>query len=103
MLWRMVDAAPVIHAPLRALLVRVFEDGVLEPHEREQLQALWREAGLTVSVVKATVLDFLREVLSDALTQGTLTPAAKSKLQTIVRELRIPPPMLPDEVKRLIA
>ena len=88
---------------LEALLGRVFADGVLESREREELSRMWREARLTLPVVRATFAAFVRHALTEAKSDGVVTEAEREKLRAIVRELKLPKEMIPEEVAKLIA
>jgi hypothetical protein len=96
----MTEAA--VDSRLRALLARIFADGALDVSEREELQTLWRQAKLTLPVVRATFDDFLRAELGHALADGVVDEGEKDKLRFIVRALKIPPAKVPEEIKRAV-
>jgi hypothetical protein len=80
---------------LRALLERIFEDGVVEPNERSDLQAFYRTGGLTVSEARATFAAFVEDTWGEVIADGVLTDDEIQKLEAIVRELRLPPNTVP--------
>ena len=88
---------------LSALIQRVMADGKIEPGEREELQAVYRQALLTVADVKDVLGRYVRAVLDDVLADGKVTDEERAHCRAIVSELKIPPALLPDSFKSIIA
>lgn len=88
---------------LLALLDRIFEDGVVTPSERSELISLYRQGGLTVADVREVFSAFLHQTWGEAIADGVLTSDERSKLSTIVRELRVPRDCVPDCVAWFVA
>jgi len=80
---------------LRALLERIFEDGVVEPSERTDLQAFYRRGGLTVGEARATFAAFVDDTWGEVVSDGVITDEELQKLEAIVRELRLPADAIP--------
>jgi uncharacterized tellurite resistance protein B-like protein len=88
---------------LATLIARVMEDGRIEPSEREELQAVYRQALLTVSDVKEVLGRYVRSVLDDVLADGKVTDDERRRCRAVVSELKIPPSLLPQSFKAIIA
>jgi hypothetical protein len=80
---------------LRALLERIFEDGVVEPSERTDLQAFYRRGGLTVAEARTTFAAFVDDTWGEVVSDGVITDDELQKLEAIVRELRLPADAIP--------
>ena len=83
---------------LLALVERIFEDGVVTASERSELVSLYRGAGLTVPDVKEVFAAFLHKTWGATIADGVITREERTKLATIVRELRMPKESIPPEV-----
>jgi uncharacterized tellurite resistance protein B-like protein len=99
----MSDARAQAKEHLSDLIQRVMEDGVIEPDEREELQSVYRQALLTVSDVKEVLGRYVRSVLDDVLADGKVTEDERKRCRAVVSELKIPPSLLPDIFKAIIA
>jgi uncharacterized tellurite resistance protein B-like protein len=99
----MSDARAQAKEHLSDLIQRVMEDGVIEPAEREELQSVYRQALLTVSDVKEVLGRYVRSVLDDVLADGKVTEDERKRCRAVVSELKIPPSLLPDIFKAIIA
>jgi hypothetical protein len=99
----MSDARTQAKEQLSTLIGRVMEDGKIEPGEREALQAVYRQAVLTVSDVKDALGRYVRSVLDDVLADGKVTDEERTRCRAVVSELKIPPSLLPDSFKAIIA
>ncbi|MFO0674627.1 MAG: hypothetical protein U0235_34280 [Polyangiaceae bacterium] len=84
-------------------LVKVFDDGVLEPHEQKELRELYGLGKLTLIDVREVFGIFLRDTWATAMADGVLEDAEKAKLRAIVEQLKLPSDLVPEDVKRAIA
>jgi hypothetical protein len=87
---------------LLALVIRIFSDGVLTAEERKALTGLYRDSGLTVSEVRAVLVEFVKATWTDVMADGVVTKEERERLSTIVRELRLPAEFIPLEVSAVI-
>ncbi len=88
---------------LKGMLVRIFSDGVVEPKERAELDALLASGQLSKESVRATMIDFLNGSMKHVLADGTVSDREREKLRVIVTELELPNDCIPDEVRRAIS
>src|SRR5947207_471810 len=91
----MSDARTQAKGQLAALIERVMADGKIEPHEREEMQAFYRQALLTVSDVKEVLGRYLGAVQDEVLADGKVTDEERARCRAVVSELRLPPGLLP--------
>lgn len=91
-----------IDKALKGMLARIFADGVVEAHERSELDAKLKSGALSHDVVRATMLDFLRTSFAHVKADGVVTPREKERLTTIVDELALPSDCVPYEIKKAI-
>ena len=84
-------------------LVKVFDDGVLEPHEQKELRELYGLGKLTLIDVRDVFGIFLRDTWATAMADGVLEDAEKAKLRAIVAGLKLPSDLVAEDVKRAIA
>ena len=99
----MSDVRAQAKEQLSALIERVMADGKIEPDEREEMQAFYRQALLTVSDVKEVLGRYIRSVQEDVLADGKVTDEERARCRAVVSELRLPPGLVPDSFKALIA
>ena len=99
----MSDARTQAKEQLSALIQRVMEDGKIEPGEREELQAVYRQALLTVSDVKDVLGGYVRAVNDEVLADGKVTDEERRRCRAVVSELKIPPSLMPESFKAIIA
>jgi uncharacterized tellurite resistance protein B-like protein len=99
----MSDARAQAKEQLAALIQRVMADGKIEPDEREEMQAFYRQALLTVGDVKEVLGRYLRAVQDDVLADGKVTDEERARCRAVVTELRLPPGLVPDSFKAIIA
>jgi hypothetical protein len=99
----MSDARAQAKQQLSDLIQRVMEDGVIEPDEREELQSVYRQALLTVSDVKEVLGRYVRSVLDDVLADGKVTEDERKRCRAVASELKLPPSLLPESFKAIIA
>ena len=88
---------------LAGLIERVMEDGKIDPSEREEMQAVYRQAVLTVSDIKEVLGRYVQAVQDEVLADGKITPEERQRCQAVVSELKIPPALLPDSFKAILA
>jgi hypothetical protein len=99
----MSDARAQAKNQLSDLIQRVMADGKIEPGEREELQAVYRQALLTVSDIKDVLGRYIRSVQDEVLADGKVTDEERQRCRAVVAELKIPPALLPDSFKSIIA
>jgi uncharacterized tellurite resistance protein B-like protein len=99
----MNDARAQAKVQLSTLIQRVMADGKIEPSEREDLQAVYRQALLTVSDIKDVLGRYVRAVQDEVLADGRVTDEERKRCRAVVSELKIPPALLPDSFKSIIA
>jgi uncharacterized tellurite resistance protein B-like protein len=99
----MSDARKQAKDQLSALIQRVMADGKIEPSEREELQAVYRQALLTVGDIKDVLGRYIRSVQDEVLADGKVTDEERERCRAVVSELKIPPALLPDSFKSIIA
>jgi uncharacterized membrane protein YebE (DUF533 family) len=87
---------------LRALIERVMADGRIEPAEREETQAFFAEALLTVGDVRDVMSRYLRAVQDEVLADGHVTDEERARVRAVVTELKIPPALWPGEIRALV-
>src|SRR5262245_1679642 len=97
------DARAQAKEQLSTLIRRVMEDHKIEPGEREELQAVYRQALLTVGDVKEVLGQYVRSVQDEVLADGKVTEEERKRCRAVVSELKIPPSLLPDVFKAIIA
>jgi hypothetical protein len=98
----MSDARTQAKEQLSALIQRVMEDGKIEPGEREELQAVYRQALLTVSDVREVLGRYVKSVQDEVLADGKVTDEERKRCRAVVSELKIPPTLLPESFKAII-
>jgi uncharacterized tellurite resistance protein B-like protein len=98
----MSDARAQAKETLAALIERVMADGKIEPAEREELQAVYRQAVLTVADVKDVLGRYVRAVQDEVLADGKVTDEERQRCRAVVAELKIPATLLPDSFLSII-
>jgi len=88
---------------LGALIERVMADGKIEPAEREEMQAFYRQELLTVGDVRDVMSRYLRAVQDEVLADGLVTDEERARCRAVVTELKIPPSLWPGEMRALVA
>jgi len=83
-------------------LQKVFDDGVLEPHEQKELRELYGMGKLTLPDVRHVFATFLQHTWDKAMEDGVLTDDEKTKLANIVTQLKLPDDLVPADVQRAI-
>jgi len=99
----MSEARAKAKETLAELIERVMADGKIEPSEREELQAVYRQAVLTVTDIKEVLGRYVRAVQDEVLADGKVTPEERQRCRAVVSELKIPPALLPDSFKAIVA
>jgi uncharacterized membrane protein YebE (DUF533 family) len=87
---------------LRALIERVMDDGKIEPAEREEMQAFFSQAVLTVGDVRDVLSRYLRAVQDEVLADGHVTDEERARCRAVVTELKIPPSLWPGEIRAIV-
>jgi uncharacterized tellurite resistance protein B-like protein len=98
----MSDTRAQAKEQLSALIQRVMEDGKIEPGEREELQAVYRQAILTVGDVREVLGRYIKSVQDEVLADGKVTDEERKRCRAVVSELKIPPTLLPESFKAII-
>jgi uncharacterized tellurite resistance protein B-like protein len=99
----MSDARTQAKDQLSALIQRVMADGKIEPGEREELQAVYRQALLTITDIKDVLGRYVRSVQDEVLADGKVTDEERRRCRAVVSELKIPAALLPDSFKAIVA
>jgi hypothetical protein len=88
---------------LGALIERVMADGKIEPAEREEMQAFFRDALMTVGDVRDVMSRYLRAVQDEVLADGNVTDEERARCRAVVAELKIPPSLWPGEIRAIVS
>ncbi len=88
---------------LKGMLARIFSDGVVEPRERAELEALRKKGDLTPAQIEKVMTDFLHTTLKYSKADGVITDMEKKRLRAIVEELGLPDASIPEDVKKILA
>jgi uncharacterized tellurite resistance protein B-like protein len=99
----MGDARAEAKAMLGALIERVMADGKIEPAEKEEMQAFYRDALLTVGDVRDVMSRYLRAVQDEVLADGNVTDEERARCRAVVSELKIPPSLWPGEIRAIVS
>jgi uncharacterized tellurite resistance protein B-like protein len=99
----MTDARAKARETLAGLIERVMADGKIDPGEREEMQAVYRQAVLTVTDIKEVLGRYVQAVQDEVLADGKITPEERQRCQAVVSELKIPTSLLPDGFKAILA
>src|SRR4030095_6805672 len=87
---------------LGALIERVMADGKIEPAEKEEMQAFYRQALLTVGDVRDVMSRYLRAVQDEVLADGKVTDEERTRVRAVVTELKIPQALWPGEIRAIV-
>src|SRR5262245_7325421 len=98
----MGDAREQAKEKLGALIERVMADGKIEPAEREEMQAFYRQALLTVGDVKDVLSRYLRAVQDEVLADGRITDEERARCRAVVTQLKIPPSLWSPEIRAIV-
>jgi len=86
---------------LAVILDKIFADGVLDDSEREELRDLFANRGLKVSEVTVVVEAFVAKMWGETIEDGLITDEEKARLETVIKELKLPTSALPEEIRRV--
>src|SRR5687767_3312274 len=87
---------------LATLIREALEDHTIDQRERDELQALYRSAVLTVNDVKGVLLAEMRSLQEEILADGRVTDAERERCRQVVTALRIPHGLLTQEIKVIL-
>lgn len=88
---------------LVALIFRIFQDGVVDPAERDELRRFWTTRGLTVGQVRQVVDAFVARVWGEVIDDGVVTDEERVRLRALIEGLRLPEKALPDLVRKALS
>ena len=86
---------------LAALIERVMADGKITFEEKEEMQAFFRQAVVTVGDMRDVLARYLRVVQNEVLADGHVTDEERARCRAVVTELRIPPSLWPSEIRAI--
>jgi uncharacterized tellurite resistance protein B-like protein len=98
----MDDARAEAKGQLALIIQRVVAEGRLGDEERQTLQALYRQALLTVSDVREVLTQHLRALQAEVLADGRVTEEDRQRCRAVVSQLKIPPALLSAQIKAII-
>jgi uncharacterized tellurite resistance protein B-like protein len=98
----MSDAKTQAKAKLAELVRRVMADGKIDASEREEMQALYREALLTVIDVKEVLNGYLGEVRDEVLADGKVTEEERARCRAVLAALKLPRELVPPDFRALL-
>ena len=98
----MEDARAQAKEKLGALIERVMADGKIEPAEREEMQAFYRQALLTVGDVKDVLSRYLRAVQDEVLADGKVTEEERARCRAVLAALKLPRELVPADFRALL-
>jgi uncharacterized membrane protein YebE (DUF533 family) len=88
---------------LTALIERVMADGKIEPEEREEMQAFFRQAVLTIGDMRDVLARYMRALQDEVLADGHVTEEERAHVRAVVTELKIPPSLWPSEIRAIVS
>ena len=88
---------------LMQVVEQIFEDGAMDAAEKEELKALYREAGFTIPEVKDVFQSFVAKTWGEVIEDGVVDAAERAKLHEIVSQLKLPQGLLPEGLRRILA
>jgi uncharacterized tellurite resistance protein B-like protein len=97
----MSDPRTQAKTKLAELVKRVMADGKIDAAEREELQAVYRQALLTVSDIRDVFMGYLGEVRDEVLADGKVTDEERARCRAVVAALKIPPALVPADFRAL--
>ena len=77
-------------------------DGKIEPAEREEMQAFYRQALLTVGDVKDVLSRYLRAVQDEVLADGKVTEEERARCRAVLAALKLPRELVPADFRALL-
>jgi hypothetical protein len=87
---------------LAQLIDRIFEDGVVDADEREELKQFWVSQGLGVGQVRSVIDAFVAKVWGEVIADGVVTSDEKVRLQAVVYGLKLPVDILPEAIRNAL-
>jgi tellurite resistance protein len=99
----MSEARAQAKAKLAAIVKRVMADGKIDPAEREEMQAVYKQALLTVIDVKEVLLGYLGEVRAEVLADGKVTDEERARCRAVLVALKLPRELVPADFQALFA
>ena len=98
----MSDARTQAKAKLADIVKRVMADGKIDPAEREEMQAVYRQALLTVIDVKEVLTGYLGEVRAEVLADGKVTDEERARCRAVLVALKLPRELVPADFQALL-
>ena len=99
----MSEARAQAKATLAAIVRRVMADGKIDPSEREEMQAVYKQALLTVIDVKEVLIGYLGEVRAEVLADGKVTEEERARCRAVLVALKLPRELVPTDFQSLLA
>jgi len=99
----MSEARAQAKATLAAIVKRVMADGKIDPSEREEMQAVYKQALLTVIDVKEVLIGYLGEVRAEVLADGKVTEEERARCRAVLVALKLPRELVPADFQSLLA
>ena len=99
----MSEARAQAKATLAAIVRRVMADGKIDPAEREEMQAVYKQALLTVIDVKEVLIGYLGEVRAEVLADGKVTEEERARCRAVLVALKLPRELVPADFQSLLA
>jgi hypothetical protein len=99
----MSDARAQAKAKLADIVKRVMADGKIDAGEREEMQAVYRQALLTVVDVKEVLNGYLGLVRDEVLADGKVTDEERARCRAVLAALKLPRELVPADFQALLA
>ena len=99
----MSEARAQAKTKLAAIVKRVMADGKIDPAEREEMQAVYKQALLTVIDVKEVLIGYLGEVRAEVLADGKVTEEERARCRAVLVALKLPRELVPADFQSLLA
>jgi|SRR5689334_5496656 uncharacterized membrane protein YebE (DUF533 family) len=87
---------------LGKVIERALADGHIDDKEREDLQAIYRQAILTVTDVRMVMGRYLRSLEADVMADGRVTEEERTRCKAVVSQLKIPAVLLSPQIKAIV-
>jgi len=99
----MSEARAQAKTKLAAIVKRVMADGKIDAAEREEMQAVYKQALLTVIDVKEVLIGYLGEVRAEVLADGKVTDEERARCRAVLVALKLPRELVPADFQSLLA
>ena len=99
----MSNARAQAKAKLADIVKRVMADGKIDAGEREEMQAVYRQALLTVVDVKEVLNGYLGLVRDEVLADGKVTDEERARCRAVLAALKLPRELVPADFQALLA